>query len=135
MSIQGDHSLGAQIRARDGAICIYAEKEWIAHARMAVTLLTDTHLELTLTAFSTPGFTPPEDLTWEAGVALSGFRFAPDYWMGSPYLAWIIAFDPEVVESLIATANAIQSQPKGARAYALRGQLGNLLWSDLETEP
>ena len=74
MSIHSGHPLHSQIRARDGATCIYAEKDWIALARMSIGSLTDTLLELSFTAFSTPGFTPPDGLTWEAGVALTEFR-------------------------------------------------------------
>ncbi len=126
----GSPPLDAQIRAREGAECIYAEKQWIAHARVGIDVLTDTQLGLRVSAFSTPGFTPPEP-TWEAGVALSEFRFFPDCWMGSPYLAWIIAFDPKVINCLIATAHIVQHQPAQERAFALRDRLATLIWPEL----
>lgn len=130
MSIDGGPGLHALIRARDGAACIYAEKQWIVHARMSIALLTETQLDLKFSNLSSPGFTLLNS-TWEAGVALSEFRFAPDYWMGSPYLAWIIAFDPQTRSSLIAAAHAMQNRPAEERAFALRGQLADLIWPEL----
>jgi len=121
--------LHAEIRARDGAVCIYAEKQWIALATMSIASVTDTHLFLKFSALSTPGFTPP-GRDWEAGVALDEFRFAPDHWMGSPYLAWIIAFAPEAISSLIAVAYDARNRPADARAGALRGRLGELIWPE-----
>src|SRR5262245_36896047 len=126
-------SLDAEIRARDGAVCIYAEKRWIAHTRIALTVLTHKQLSFKVSALPTPGFTPPRP-TWEAGVALAHLRYSPDCWMGSPYLAWILAFDPNIISALVATAEKVQHLPDDERAIALRGQLGSLLWPELSKD-
>ena len=85
MNIERAPELQANIRARDGAVCIYAEKRWVALTTMSIVSLTDAVVGLRFSSLSTPGFTPPRR-DWEAGVSPSELRFAPDYWMGSPYL-------------------------------------------------
>ena len=128
--MSGDAGLRSEIWARDGARCIYAEKHWIAHGTMSIASLTDTELHLQFSRLETPGFTPPDEQTWEAGVALAHLRFAPDCWMGSPYLAWIVAFDPKVISAMMATAQAATEQPPEERAMVLRSRLAELIWSD-----
>jgi len=130
--MSGDPPLRSEILARDGAACIYAEKHWIAHATMSVASLTDSVLDLRFTRIETPGFTPPDDHSWEAGVALEHFRFAPNCWMGSPYLGWIIAFAPEVVSAMIDRAQARQDCPSEERAMILRVRLAELIWNDTD---
>ena len=129
MSTETCPPLDVDIRARDGAVCIYAEKQWIALATMSIASVTDTYLVLRFSALSTPGFTPPSR-DWEAGVALGELRFSPAYWMGSPYLAWIIAFDSQPISSMIATAYEVRDRPVDERAFALRGRLGALIWPE-----
>lgn len=129
MNIAQAAELQANIRARDGAVCIYAEKRWIALTTMSIASLTDTFVGLKFSTLSTPGFTPPRR-DWEAGGALSECRFAPDYWMGSPYLAWIIAFDSEVIAALVGIAYEMRTLQADERALALRGRLGGMIWRE-----
>lgn len=103
------------------------QRSGIALATMSIASLTDTHLALRFSALSTPGFTPPRR-EWEAGVALGECRFASDQWMSSPYSAWIIAFDSEVISALVITAFEMQRRPADERAFALRVRLGDLIW-------
>ena len=127
VNIEGAAPLHAGIRARDGAVCIYAEKRWIALATMSIASLTDRYLALRFSALSTPGFAPPRR-DWEVGVALGEFRFASDLWMGSVYCPWIIAFDSDVMSELIVAAFETQGRPADERAFALRARFGALIW-------
>jgi hypothetical protein len=127
---EGD-SLSSQVSARDGAACIYAEKRWIAHATMSIASFTETYLDLQFRCLDTPGFVPPDQSPWEAGVALAQFRFSPDCWVGSPYAAWIVAFAPEIIRAMSEVAEAVKDRPPDERAIILRGQLGELLWPEM----
>jgi len=126
-----DDTFRSQVKARDGAQCIYAEKRWIAHATVSITSFTDAHLMFRVHTLDTPGFTPPDETTWEAGVALKELRFSPECWLGSPWVAWIVAFAPDVITALTTLAQELKDQPVEQRAMALRSRLAELLWPEM----
>jgi hypothetical protein len=126
VSSDSSAALHDAIRARDGALCIYTEKRWIAHVKLSILTLTDRSVHFRLDALPTPGFTPPEP-TWEAGVAFTEGSFGSDFWMGSIWLRWTICFDPEAISALIAIAHAVEDRPPDERSYALWTRFGALL--------
>ena len=135
MSSDNPLALYDQIRARDGALCVYVEHEWIAHVKLTISALTEKMVEFRLDAIPTPGFISPPESTWQAGVAFTEGSFGSDCWLGSPYMRWLVCFDPATISSLITIAQEMQDRPPDERSLALWRRLGAFLHPDMPPDP
>ena len=109
----------ARFLHREGQECIYAEKEWVGLARIVRVRADDWGLEVELQSSAATGCTLPEE-RWAASCAWWCFTESSMVWRGSPWIAWMISFDPETRRRVLAAALEHRLLPLKERALLLR---------------
>ena len=109
----------ARFVEREGQECIYAEKRSVGLARIVRVRVDNWGIEMELQSLAAAGCTLPEE-PWTASCAWGEFRESSMMWVGSPWAAWIVSFDPKTRERVLGAALEQISVPPHERGFLLR---------------
>ena len=113
-----DEDDAARFLRRVGQECIYAEKRSVGLARIVRVCVDNWGIEMKLQSLAAAGCTLPEK-PWKASCAWGEFRETSMMWVGSPWAAWMISFDPKTRQRVLGVALEQISVPPHERGWLL----------------